>query len=105
MRPAIIHPKGKPDAALLVDLHSVVKSDRGMDFIPSAILIGSMSANGAGCPLINPVGIKGEWESFHPMRRGIYMSVSKVMLDPIRKAADRPKTRRSLRMNHSLKIK
>ena len=26
-------------------------------------------------------------------------------LDPIRKAADRPKTRRSLRMNHSLKIK
>ncbi len=27
------------------------------------------------------------------------------MLDPIRKAADRPKTRRSLRMNHSLKIK
>ena len=28
-----------------------------------------------------------------------------AFLDPIRKAADRPKTRRSLRMNHSLKIK
>jgi len=28
-----------------------------------------------------------------------------INLDPIRKAADRPKTRRSLRMNHSLKIK
>ncbi len=30
---------------------------------------------------------------------------STPLLDPIRKAADRPKTRRSLRMNHSLKIK
>jgi len=28
-----------------------------------------------------------------------------ALIDPIRKAADRPKTRPSLRMNHSLKIK
>ena len=32
-------------------------------------------------------------------------NISGKQLDPIRKAADRPKTRRSLRMNHTLKIK
>ena len=43
----------------------------------------------------------------HPLvvLAAVFQHSPTVLLDPIRKAADRPKTRRSLRMNHSLKIK
>jgi len=44
------------------------------------------------------------WLTRLPLTTGILLENGKK-LDPIRKAADRPKTRRSLRMNHSLKIK
>jgi len=46
-------------------------------------------------------------EAFNPILEGVGRDklFQGPYLDPIRKAADRPKTRRSLRMNHSLKIK